>query len=116
MALMSAAESLRTGRLVMGLFQTLSAGKRVHVAGLPVGDAVGEAVGLAVGDAVGLAVGVAVGDAVAVGVGLGDFVGCGRPFPPGAAIVRLGNNRARASTATASAAGTRTVLPSTGDG
>jgi hypothetical protein len=97
---MSAAESDRTGRCVIVLFQTLVAGNRPHAAGEPEGAAVGVGVGVGlvvavgvgatVGVAVRLGVGVAafVGVAVAVGLGRGDFDGL--PPPPGAASIRVG--------------------------
>jgi hypothetical protein len=87
-ASITAAESVRTGRLVIGLFHTLSTGKRLHVAGLGVTDGVGVAVGLGLGDAVGLAVGAAVGEAEGPGVAVafGWCVGCGFAFPDPVAV------------------------------
>src|ERR1043165_2984057 len=80
--LMSVAESASTGRLVIGLFQTLSAGNSVHVpgsgVGLGVATGVGVADGVGVGDGFGVALGVGVGVAVGRGVGVG--VGLGVAF------------------------------------
>jgi hypothetical protein len=79
MAPSSAAESLRTGSDVTGLFQTLLAGNSVHEPGLGVGPAVGDAVGDGVAVGLGLAVGVGEGVVVGSGVavGFGVCVGCG---------------------------------------
>src|SRR3972149_1211799 len=80
MALSRLAESDLTGRALISLFQTLSAGKSGHGAAV----AVGLAVAVAVGAAVGLA------DGAGVAVALGRWVGCGFGLPDPRAMARPG--------------------------
>jgi hypothetical protein len=99
-ALSNVVESLRTGSVVTGLFQTLSAGKRVHAPEAGVGAMVGVAVGRGVGVGVGrgVAVGVGLGVAVAVGLGLGVFLG--RPSTSVGAVARPSKRALRTTVTT----------------